>query len=138
MICVARPKGFRVTAPGFGLSPHREDGFGPKIDRWLVKTVAGLLMVNGLTQLTTRQPPAAFVRRADSAWVLPLYSQRSTWSTCPPRRISKMYLVDAAPRSRLDHGLVPGRQARPRGIAAGAAEPYLHACGRLRFAFASS
>jgi hypothetical protein len=100
MICVARPKGFHVSAlppPGFGLSPHREDGFGPKIDQWLVKTVAGLLMVNGLTQLTTRQPPAAFVRRADSAWVLPLYSQRSTWSTCPPRRISKMYLVDAAP-----------------------------------------
>ena len=27
--------------------------FGPKTDRWLVKTVAGLLMVNRLTQLTT-------------------------------------------------------------------------------------
>jgi hypothetical protein len=47
--------------------------FGPKTDRWLVKTVAGLLMVNGLTQLTT-----------SSAWVLPLYSRRSTWSTYPP------------------------------------------------------
>jgi hypothetical protein len=56
---------------------------GPKTDRWLVKTVAGLLMVNGITQLTTsstaigvrplRQRPSAFVRRADLAWVLPLY-----------------------------------------------------------------
>jgi hypothetical protein len=37
--------------------------FGPKTDRWLVKTVAGLLMVNGLTQLTTSST-AGGVRQA--------------------------------------------------------------------------
>jgi hypothetical protein len=34
--------------------------FGPKTDRWLVKTVSGLLVVNGLTQLGPRSVPATF------------------------------------------------------------------------------
>jgi hypothetical protein len=67
--------------------------FGPKTDRWLVKTVAGLLMVNGLTQLTTSST-AGGVRQArrlgvGTAAVLDLVY-------VPARRISKMYLVDAA------------------------------------------
>ena len=40
-----------------------EKVFGPKIDRWLVKTVAGLLVVNGLTRLTTSST-AGGVRQA--------------------------------------------------------------------------
>src|SRR3954453_11317540 len=70
--------------------------FGPKTDRWLVKTVAGLLMVNGITQLTTSSTAgggrqacrlgvgtAAVLAAIDLVYV-------------PAGRISKMYLVDAA------------------------------------------
>ncbi|HJY46916.1 MAG TPA: hypothetical protein VJ301_20075 [Propionibacteriaceae bacterium] len=70
--------------------------FGPKTDRWLVKTVAGLLMVNGLTQLTT-SATADGVRQArrlgvGTAAVLAAIDLVYV----PARRISKMYLVDAA------------------------------------------
>jgi hypothetical protein len=70
--------------------------FGPKTDRWLVKTVAGLLLVNGITQLTT-SPAASGVRQArrlgvGTAAVLAAIDLVYV----PARRISKMYLVDAA------------------------------------------
>jgi hypothetical protein len=70
--------------------------FGPKTDRWLVKTVAGLLMVNGITQLTTSST-AIGVRQArrlgvGTAAVLAVIDLVYV----PARRISKMYLVDAA------------------------------------------
>lgn len=70
--------------------------FGPKTDRWLVKTLAGLLMVNGLTQLTTWST-AGGVRQArrlgvGTAAVLATIDL----AYVPARRISKMYLVDAA------------------------------------------
>jgi hypothetical protein len=70
--------------------------FGPKTDRWLVKTVAGLLMVNGLTQLTTSST-ADGVRQArrlgvGTAAVLAAIDLVYV----PAGRISKMYLVDAA------------------------------------------
>ena len=70
--------------------------FGPKTDRWLVKTVAGLLIVNGLTQLTTLST-AGGVRQArrlgvGTAAVLAAIDLVYV----PARRISKMYLVDAA------------------------------------------
>jgi hypothetical protein len=70
--------------------------FGPKTDRWLVKTVAGLLIVNGITQLTTLST-ASNVRQArrlgvGTAAVLTAIDLVYV----PARRISKMYLVDAA------------------------------------------
>jgi hypothetical protein len=70
--------------------------FGPKTDRWLVKTVAGLLIVNGLTQLTTSST-AIGVRQArrlgvGTAAVLAVIDLVYV----PAARISKMYLVDAA------------------------------------------
>jgi hypothetical protein len=70
--------------------------FGPKTDRWLVKTVAGLLIVNGLTQLTTSST-AIGVRQArrlgvGTAVVLAVIDLVYV----PAARISKMYLVDAA------------------------------------------
>jgi hypothetical protein len=70
--------------------------FGPKTDRWLVKTVAGLLMVNGITQLTTSST-ASGVRQArrlgvGTAALLAVIDLVYV----PARRISKMYLVDAA------------------------------------------
>jgi len=70
--------------------------FGPKTDRWLVKTVAGLLIVNGMTQLTT-SATAIGIRQArrlgvGTAAVLAAIDLVYV----PARRISKMYLVDAA------------------------------------------
>lgn len=69
---------------------------GPKTDRWLVQTVAGLLIVNGLTQLATSSA-AHSVRQArrlglGTAAVLAAVDLVYV----PARRISTMYLVDAA------------------------------------------
>jgi hypothetical protein len=70
--------------------------FGPKVDRWLVKTVGGLLVVNGLTLLRTSSAPEtiAQARRLGigSAAVLAMIDL----SYVPVGRISKMYLADAA------------------------------------------
>ena len=70
--------------------------FGPKSDRWLVKTVAGLLIVNGLTQLAASSA-ADGVRHArrlgvGTAAVLAAIDLIYV----PARRISTMYLFDAA------------------------------------------
>jgi hypothetical protein len=70
--------------------------FGPKTDRWLVKTVAGLLIVNGLAQLAT-SPSAEGMRQArrlgvGTAAVLAAIDLVYV----PAGRISKMYLLDAA------------------------------------------
>ena len=70
--------------------------FGPKVDRWLVKTVAGLLVVNGVTLLATRSTleSVAQARRlgVGTAAVLAMIDL----SYAPIGRISKMYLADAA------------------------------------------
>jgi hypothetical protein len=70
--------------------------FGPKVDRWLVKTVAGLLVVNGLTLLATRSTPESIAQTRrlgiGTAAVLALIDL----SYAPTGRISKMYLADAA------------------------------------------
>ena len=69
--------------------------FGPKVDRWLVKTVSGLLVVNGLTQLAASSS-AESVRQARRLGL----GTASVLATVDlvyvlERRISKMYLVDA-------------------------------------------
>jgi hypothetical protein len=69
--------------------------FGPKVDRWLVKTVAGLLIVNGLTQISLST--AGDIRQArrlglGTAAVLAAVDVVYV----PAGRISTMYLVDAA------------------------------------------
>jgi hypothetical protein len=69
---------------------------GPKVDKWLVRTVAGLMVANGLTQLSAGssrqalrlarhlgQGTAAVLAVIDLAYV-------------PRGRISKVYLLDAA------------------------------------------
>jgi hypothetical protein len=69
---------------------------GPKADRWLVRTVAGLLVANGVTQLSADSSPEALravrtLGRGTSgalAVVDLVYASRG--------RISKVYLVDAA------------------------------------------
>jgi hypothetical protein len=69
--------------------------FGPKAHRWLVKTVAGLLIVNGLAQLAT-SPSGDGMRQArrlgvGTAAVLAAIDL----AYVPAGRISKMYLLDA-------------------------------------------
>jgi hypothetical protein len=73
-----------------------EKVFGPKTDRWLVRTVAGLLVVNGLTQVAASSTGAgrrhAGLLGAGTAAVLATIDL----AYAPRGRISTMYLVDAA------------------------------------------
>lgn len=69
--------------------------FGPKTDRWLVKTVAGLLVVNGLTQLASSSAAGvAQARRLGVGTAGALAAIDLVY--VPAGRISKMYLLDAA------------------------------------------
>lgn len=66
---------------------------GPKVDRWLVRTVGGLMAVNGLTQLTAREAEqrlSAQVGVGTSA-VLAAVDVRYVSTG----RISRIYLLDA-------------------------------------------
>ena len=69
--------------------------FGPKTDRWLVKTVSGLLVVNGLTQLGTTSTPESIgqARRLGIGTAAVLGTVDLFYA--PIGRISKMYLADA-------------------------------------------
>jgi hypothetical protein len=67
---------------------------GPKADRWLVKTVAGLMVANGVVQLRSATPGE--LRQAarigiGTAGVLLLIDLRFAI----PGRISRVYLLDA-------------------------------------------
>jgi hypothetical protein len=69
--------------------------FGPKTDKWLVRTVSGLLVVNGLAQLRARtDTDAESARRIGlgTAGTLAMIDL----AYAPKGRISRMYLVDAA------------------------------------------
>jgi hypothetical protein len=70
--------------------------FGPKTDRWLVKTVSGLLIVNGLTQLSAKRTPESIsqARRLGLGTAATLAAIDLVYA--PTGRISKMYLLDAA------------------------------------------
>jgi hypothetical protein len=69
--------------------------FGPKTDKWLVRTVACLLMVNGMAQL--RSPASKDgLDQAQRIGVGTAASLAAVDLACVPAgRISKMYLVDA-------------------------------------------
>lgn len=68
---------------------------GPKTDRWLVRTVGGLLVTGGLVQLTTASDPAALAqtRKAGLAIAGTLAAIDVVYGV--PGRISRMYLLDA-------------------------------------------
>jgi hypothetical protein len=70
--------------------------FGPKVDRWLVKTVSGLLVVNALTQLSCRRSveTVAMARRLGIGTAVVLAVIDLVY--VPMRRISPAYLLDAA------------------------------------------
>jgi hypothetical protein len=94
---------------------------GPKHDRWLVRTVAGLLVANGWTQLRTPRSPdgVAQARRIGigTATVLGAIDLRYAL----PGRISRVYLLDAA----LEAGWVAAwlRSERRTGVAGGRRTP---------------
>jgi hypothetical protein len=70
--------------------------FGPKTDRWLVNTVAGLLVVNGLTQLASSSSPATVAQARGLGVGTAAVLAAIDVVYVPTGRISKMYLLDAA------------------------------------------
>lgn len=69
---VARAQGlFNLVSGGWALLHRKsfETVFGPKADWWLVQTVAGLLVGNGLMQLRSARDDAGLARRG--GWGLP-------------------------------------------------------------------
>ncbi|NKY87893.1 hypothetical protein [Nocardia veterana] len=96
---LARAHGvFNLVSGAWPLLARRsfEAVFGAKTDRWLLYTVSGLLLGNGLTQLTA-EPTAAGVRAArqcGTATALTLLSIDLVY--VPAGTIPKTYLLDAA------------------------------------------
>jgi hypothetical protein len=70
--------------------------FGPKVDRWLVRTVAGLLVTNGLAIASAGRDPAALRVAARVAVGTAATLAGIDLVYVPRGRISKTYLVDAA------------------------------------------
>ena len=71
--------------------------FGPKADRWLMRTVAGLLIGNGWAQLKGARggiEGRRHARRLGVATAATLLAIDLRYAV--PGRISRMYLVDAA------------------------------------------
>jgi hypothetical protein len=69
--------------------------FGPKTDRWLVRTVAGLLVVNGTVQFAA-EPTAPALRQARRVGVGTAATLAAIdLAYAPRRRISRVYLLDA-------------------------------------------
>jgi hypothetical protein len=68
---------------------------GPKVDRWLVYTVAGLMVSVGSAQLCATADAASIrqARRAGVGCAVTLGAVDLVYA--PRRRISRMYLVDA-------------------------------------------
>lgn len=72
-----------------------ESVFGPKTDRWLVRTVAGLLITNGIAQLSAPDTPAgdAQARRLGIGTAATLAAIDLAYA--PAGRINRIYLLDA-------------------------------------------
>lgn len=68
---------------------------GPKVDYWLVRTVAGLMVTNGATQLLARSTQElGMARRIGVGTALTLGLIDSIYA--PRGRISRFYLLDGA------------------------------------------
>ena len=69
---------------------------GPKTDRWLVRTVAGLMVANGLAQWRAGTSPdgLAGARRVGVGTAATLAAVDLVYA--PRHRISRVYLLDAA------------------------------------------
>ena len=68
---------------------------GPKVDRWLVRTVGGMMAVNGLVQLSADDEHALTASRrlgiGTALWLAAIDLRYALTG-----RISKVYLIDAA------------------------------------------
>jgi hypothetical protein len=75
--------------------PSFEAVLGPKTDRWLVRTVAGLMIVNGAVQVSVGSSAEALqqARRIGIGTALTLGTIDLVYA--PRGRISKVYLIDA-------------------------------------------
>jgi hypothetical protein len=96
---VARAHGVFNVASGLWPLLHMrsfERVLGPKTDRWLVQTVAGMLVAIGVAQLSTRatRDSLAQARRVGVGTAATLGAIDLRYA--PAGRISKVYLVDAA------------------------------------------
>ncbi len=92
---VARAQGwFNVVSGAWPLISMRsfEAVFGPKKERWLARTVAGLLLVNGCTQL--RAPTSDSARTIGVGTAATLLAIDLVY--VPRGRIRWTYLIDAA------------------------------------------
>ena len=76
--------------------PSFERVFGPKTDRWLVRTVAGLLVTNGIAQLRAQRSAEglAQARRLGLGTATTLAAVDLVYGATG--RISRVYLLDAA------------------------------------------
>jgi hypothetical protein len=97
-LTVARLHGVFNIAGGVWPLAHRrsfEAVFGPKVDRWLMYTVAGLLVSIGAAQLSTTAETASLrqARRIGIGCAATLGAIDVVYA--PRRRISLVYLVDA-------------------------------------------
>jgi hypothetical protein len=98
-VALARAHGLFNVAGGLWPLLHMrsfEVVLGSKTDRWLVRTVAGLLITNGLVQVGVPDTAAglAQARRIGLGTALTLATIDLVYVPCG--RISRLYLVDAA------------------------------------------
>jgi hypothetical protein len=99
---LARAHGGFNIATGLWPLLHRrsfEKVFGPKVDGWLVSTVSGLLVVNGVVQARTRPTPEAVAQARRLGMGTALVLAAIDLRHAPSGRISRTYLLDAAAES---------------------------------------
>lgn len=97
-VALTRAHGAFYLTTGLWPLLHRssfEQVSGPKTDWWLVQTVAGLLIANGVVQITTPATPDALrqARRIGIGTAAALAAIELRYA--PTGRIRKIYLVDA-------------------------------------------
>jgi hypothetical protein len=98
-LTLARLHGLFNAANGLWPLAHMrsfEHVFGPKHDKWLVRTVAGLLLANGVVQAAApdSQEALAQARRVGIGTAATLAAIDVIYAS--PGRISRIYLLDAA------------------------------------------
>ena len=69
---------------------------GPKTDDWLVHAVANLLVATGITEASTADDPAALAQTRKAGIGVAAALTAIDLVYVPRRRISKVYLLDAA------------------------------------------
>jgi hypothetical protein len=114
LLLVARTHGLFNTVGGLWPLLHMrsfERVLGPKTDRWLVRTVAGLMLTTGLSQMSATPAPASLAqaRRAGLGTAATLAAIDLRYA--PTGRISRIYLLDAA----MEIGWITAWAAASRG-----------------------